>query len=316
MAIEQDTKKILKKFSLKSLSFLKGFTLIELIMVIIIVSVMAGIGTRFIDFPVKAYMDVVNRQEIVNAADLVFTKIARELRQALPNSVRVKPGNSKAIEFLNVKRGYRYRRFGPGSAADKLEIRQFDDSFNVLGLFPSDMLGSQGYRIVVYNLGSEGTNSDDPLDGINAYSNQLTGSGGGTSPGSSVITSASNVATLSNIGDEGRVSLSSAHKFPFRSQAQRVYFVDTPVSFICDTTAKTITKYENYSINPTQPSNPAVSPLSGATATLVAKNISDCKFTYDRNVTASSGVVKIEIEFDSDGKKIRVFDQVRVSNVP
>ena len=295
---------------------IKGFTLIELIMVIIITSILAGIGSRFIDFPVKAYMDVVNRQEVVNAADIVFTKMSRELRAALPNSVRVKPGNAKVLEYLHIKRGYRYRRKGPGGAAAKLRIRRFDASFNVFGTFPADMLGSNGYRVVVYNLGSEGANSDVPLTGLNAYSASLAGPGFFPPNNSSVTTLASNNATLSNVGSEGRVVLSTAHKFPFNSQAQRVYFVDTPVTFICDTTAKTITRYDNYSINETQPTNPNTSPLSSATAVVLATNVSDCTFTYDRNVTASSGVVKLDIEFDNDGKKTRVFDQIRVSNVP
>lgn len=314
MRIEQTIKKYF--LYAKKTKIIKGFTLIELVIVIIITSILAGIGSRFIDFPVKAYMDVVNRQEVVNAADLVFTKMSRELRGALPNSVRVKPGNSKILEYLHVKRGFRYRRNGPGGAAAKLRVKRFDNSFNVFGLFPSDMLGSNGYRVVVYNLGSEGTNSDDPLDGLNAYSDVLRSTGGFAPRNSSVTTLASNNATLSNLTTEGRVTLSTSHKFPFVSQAQRVYFVDTPVTFICNTTTKTVTRYDNYSITPIQPTNPSASPLSSATAVVLANNISDCAFTYDRNVTASSGVVKVYMEFESDGKKTKVFDQVRVSNVP
>ncbi len=68
---------------------MKGFTLTEMIMVIIIMGVVfIGIG-GFVRVAMQGYTDTVDRQGIHNQARFVIEKISREIRHAVPNSFEV-----------------------------------------------------------------------------------------------------------------------------------------------------------------------------------------------------------------------------------
>jgi MSHA biogenesis protein MshO len=82
-----------------------GFTLIEAIMVIVITGILAGVVAVFITRPVQGYVDSVRRAELTDVADVALRRIGRDVRLALPNSLRVS-GNS-CIEFIMTKGGGR-----------------------------------------------------------------------------------------------------------------------------------------------------------------------------------------------------------------
>ena len=67
-----------------------GFTLIEMIMVIIITAVLGTIISRIISRPVEGFVDISRRAELVDIAEVSLRKISREVRLALPNSVRLR----------------------------------------------------------------------------------------------------------------------------------------------------------------------------------------------------------------------------------
>lgn len=300
----------------------KAFTLIELVMVLVIIGILSVFATGFITLPVQGFKDVLDRSEITNSADLIFTRMTRDLRRALPNTVRVKPNNPKAIEYTNVVKGYRYRSANaPGEdIPDNILLIQDgpDTAFNIMGTFPDFMLGNQGYRVVIFNPGEEGVNSDDPIPGTNVYSPD-TAIGDDPIPvaGAHVITPESMDVTLSNIGNEGRVTLSDSMQFSYSHPVQRTYFVDGPVSYIFDDVAGTLTRYSGYSFSAVQPVDPTAAPLNSAkSVAIVATGVSNCSFNYDRNLSLGYGIVKIEVEFMQDDEVITLFDQVYVSNVP
>ena len=65
----------------------KGFTLVELVTVIVILGVLAVSTTSFIQFGTKSYTDAVDREEITSTARFVIERLNREVRNSLPNSV-------------------------------------------------------------------------------------------------------------------------------------------------------------------------------------------------------------------------------------
>src|SRR3990172_8944288 len=91
----------------------RGFTLVELIMVIVITGIVGGMVAMFIRAPIQQYTDVVRRTDMTDTADTALRRITRDLRLALPNSVRVTGTcNGTAtclIEFLPTAGGGRYR---------------------------------------------------------------------------------------------------------------------------------------------------------------------------------------------------------------
>ena len=193
----------------------QGFTLTEAIMVIVITGILASMVAVFIQKPVQGFFDTARRAALVDAADTVLRRISRDVREALPNSVRVSGGS--ALEFLHVRSAGRYREQGPG---DILDFTANDTSFDVLG--PGVSVQS-GDSIVVYNLG---------VTGSDAYA------------GTSIRPAAAPFgAALIN------VAISSG-TFPFASPAKRFQVVDTPVSYVCSGTQ--MRRYSGYVIPLTQ----------------------------------------------------------------
>ena len=64
-------------------------TLIELVIVIAISSIIAVGMAAFIARPIEAYVDAARRAELTDIADTALRRMTRDLRTALPNSIRV-----------------------------------------------------------------------------------------------------------------------------------------------------------------------------------------------------------------------------------
>lgn len=87
-----------------SMRALFGFTLIELISVIVLMSiVMLGI-TGFIGTGVQIYVDATERDQLLGDSRFVIERMNREIRQALPNSIRL-AGDAQAhcLEYIPVR---------------------------------------------------------------------------------------------------------------------------------------------------------------------------------------------------------------------
>ncbi|TDM09472.1 MAG: hypothetical protein C4K60_09470 [Ideonella sp. MAG2] len=65
-----------------------GFTLVELIVVMVITAIMAASLVVFVRPAVDSYIRVQTREELVQVADNAVTQITSDLRTAIPNSVR------------------------------------------------------------------------------------------------------------------------------------------------------------------------------------------------------------------------------------
>ena len=84
--------------------FEEGFTLIETMLAIAV----TGIVALFIRQPVQAYVDSEARAELIDTADTALRRIGRDLRLALPNSIRTTAsGANQYIEFMLTKTGGR-----------------------------------------------------------------------------------------------------------------------------------------------------------------------------------------------------------------
>ena len=271
----------------------RGVTLIEMIVVIVITGIIATVVAVFIRRPVEGYIDAARRAELSDIADTALRRITRDLRTALPNSIRITAaGGATYLEYLQVSGGGRYRSdVDSGGGGDPLSFTAADTSFNVIGPMPALAAGNS---IVIYNL-----NSDPAIATANAY------------VGDNRAGYSSNTATT--------ITLAAATLFPFTSPGKRFQVVQHPVTYVCDPGVGTLRRISGYAIQAAQPNNVAAAPLSTApTNALLASSITGCSFTY---VTAGgaaqrAGVVSLSLQVQQAGESVRLFQQANVSNVP
>ena len=262
----------------------RGFSLTEAIMVIVITGILAGMVAVFIRKPVEGFFDTARRAALVDTADTVLRRMSRDLREALPNSVRLT--GSTALEFLHVRSAGRYREQivpPPAAPGDILDFTANDTSFDVLG--PGVSVQS-GDSVVVYNLG---------VTGADAYE-------GPSTSRRAVPVGGPFGAALTN------VTISSAARFPFASPARRFQVVDTPVSYVCS--GSQMRRYSGYAILPVQPPTPAV------TGALIADKLSTCSFAYAAGPSEREALVTLSLALTDGGETVSLIYQVHVNNVP
>ena len=287
----------------------RGFTLVELVVVIAITAIVASLSVSFIRLPIVGYSDVARRAELVSAADSALSRIARDVRSALPNSIRVSPAGN-ALEFLRAAEGARYRAEPdppPGTVhdapSDTLEFSVADASFNVLGRFnalaytPGVPL-PLGYRIAVYSTGAA------------VWSDAASGA----NPG--VITSGGTTITIDLDVDEDQITLSTGHQFALASPRRRMYIVDTPVTYLCAVGPGTITRYDAYAPTAIQPTDPAIPPLSTAADALLTNRVTACDFTYQAGTSERAGLVTAALTLQDGAETVRILRQAHVVNAP
>lgn len=131
-----------------------GFSLIELIVVVVLLGVLASGAGMLIANPLESYQAQVRRQQLVDQGEMALRQIARDVRRALPNSIRINPAGS-ALEMVNTVDGARYRdEYGGAYTGDVdfvLDFASADTVFNLLGPLRNATAFSANNRVVIYN---------------------------------------------------------------------------------------------------------------------------------------------------------------------
>ncbi len=288
----------------------QGFSLVELVIVIVISGILATGLSNFIVQSVEGYTDLARRATAVGAADNALRRLARDVHNALPNSIRV---NGNALEMINVVAGGRYRD-DPPPGSDPSKLLQFntaDTDFNLLGQFDNITrpFVSSGQRLVIYNVGVPGASVYDP-------------SGTSTpiiTPIGTTISIAAD-SSLPTAGAEDHITLSPGFQFSYTSPTQRIYLVDTPISYLCG--GGNLYRYSGYPISSSQYTTDAQFTGAGASRALVANQIGGtCSFSYTPGTSQRSGLLTLVLMLTqtlSDGstESVQLLHQVHVDNAP
>jgi MSHA biogenesis protein MshO len=275
----------------------RGFTLIELIIVIVLLGIISLVVASFISGPIRAYVDQARRTALVDTADGALRRISREIRRALPNSVRVqRVGSVSYLELIPVTAGGRYRDTAtPGfaNAADWLDFSQPDGAFTLSGRFQglAGSFSSRDHHLVIYNDGTAGANAYDMAG---------------------VVTPAGTQIDVSDAGTVDRVTLTPLFQFTQRSPVRRVYLVAEPISFACEDNGE-LRLWRNYGFESSQPSDLAA---AGGTSALLAADMAGCEFSYEPGTHQRAGVVTLVVRVRREGEEVRLLHQVHVLNSP
>lgn len=299
----------------------RGFTLIELIAVIVLISLLAGLAVYNVSEPLAGYVDATRRAALSDRAGLALARIGREVRLALPNSVRIAGGDS--LEFLRTRSGGRYRAaVAADGSGDALDFGAVTDSFDVLGElkdFGGICTAASGNCSAAGAAGTASCMSDPGIDCLVIF-NTGQPSDCGTLPGARTNAyCGDNVAGIEAV-DGGTRTLRFVHDLPggfaFTSPRQRFHVVDTPVSFICDTATRSLRRYEGYPIAATQPDRSAP---PAATGNLLAEDVVACAFTYDPGSATRAALLTLRLtlaDAAAPDEQVTLFTQVHVPNVP
>jgi MSHA biogenesis protein MshO len=279
-----------------------GFTLVELIAVITLTGIIAAVIWRNVAQPLEGFEDTTRRARLVDIAETTLNRMTREIRLALPNSIRIATsGTSTGLEFLRTLTGGRYRReadasddvcAGGGASDDILDFTLASDCFEILGgvpVVPDATHCPGGCLLAIYNTGSVGANA---YDGDNT----------------ATIDTATATATS--------LTFTRGTAFPFASPFQRFHVIDTPVSFVCDTAGDEIRRYDGYAIAPAQSVPPAGS------GDLLADHVEACSFSYSAGTASRAGLVTLKITVTDQSvssganESVTLVDQVHIPNVP
>lgn len=269
-------------------------------MVIVIMGVIGGVVAVFMKGPIDAYLASGKRAALTDVADTTVRRIGRDLRRALPNSIRT--SGSSCLEFIPTKTGGRYRAEGAGA----LTFSGTTAAFNMLGdysnfagaVLPTDQKIINSDLIVVYNLNLSDADAY-PAAPNNNYS-AVTGVG------------------PYNAGTHETPIAIALKQFPFASPSSRFHVVsgsEQVVSYVCNGT-------NLYRTVSDLPAPAALCPFTGVRASVIASNV-DCaaaatSFSYSGPDLMRNALVSmiLTVQDSSGSESVRLQHEVHVDNTP
>jgi len=271
----------------------RGFTLLELIIVIIILGVMAVGISGFITLATQTYLNVSERDDLLSSARFAVERLNRELRNAVPNSIRVINDTSRqCIEFTPIKASTIYTDIPvvPDPKLGEINVVSFVDS-------KGDPFSCTGFcldYIVVY-----------PLNASDIYNLDV-------NTGDGKVTAFKSFSGLS--GDIWTVPIrpNGGMVFDEHSPTNRLYIFDAPIAYCVDNSE--LRRYNEQGIKAIQ----SLEPTGGFS--LMAESLiydkDDLPFKFLPASLRRNAIVQVKLNFDRDGEVISFDNDVHIENIP
>jgi MSHA biogenesis protein MshO len=262
----------------------RGFTLIELVVALVVGAIVFGLMGMIIAAPVDSFFAQSRRARLSESADAFWQNVDRDVRGALPNNVRAAAaGNRAALEMLSVSTMGRY---SAGTALGG-PLPAFNTAGNFNAANATSMLA-----IVATGV---------PMNAAYGFAPVM------TPPATNIVVTPAGTGQLVTINPPMTF-------FATGSPRRRAYFVSGAVSYVCDTVAGTVTRYTGYNIGAAQPIAPAA--FVGGQATLIAQNVTACTFTVAPGiVNDNGGLITVRYTITTpDGESMTLQHEARVEN--
>lgn len=268
----------------------KGFTLVELITVMLITGIISMMVVNMITTPMEAFSDMKRRAELVDIAEITLHKMAREIRRALPNSIKIATsGTVTSIGFLRTVDGGRYASSGSNIFEANKSMSSFNLAKHLSNISNADVIANPHY-LVVYNLGQ---------GGADAYQGN-------------------NISTITGLPLTPDVEVTfNNFTFPFASPSDRFMIVDQSLVFMCDTLTKQMKIYSDYNFRVDL--GGIATPVDMTQGNLLANNIASCDFKYNPGSATRAGLVTLQISINDSlhtNETVTLLHQIFVENQP
>jgi MSHA biogenesis protein MshO len=291
----------------------RGVTLVELVIAIVLVGIIVAAVAFFLS-PLRQSTDLALRAELSDIADNALQRIGRDVKLALPNSVRIaSAGGSIFLEFIAVRTAGRYRADAGGPAAgvdcpgddpslpapgnDQLSFDLPDTCFKTLGKLPNPVsVGSD--QLVLNNLGLADQNAYQTAGILNR----------------AVVASVDvSEAGRDRIGFVATTFVRALHDSP----GKRFFVISGPVTYECDMAAGRILRHSGYALSAAQPTS------FGGTPALIADHVQSatgCAFDYS-SVGPQLGLLTMHITLQRQlsggaSETVSLYHAVHVNNTP
>lgn len=273
----------------------QGFTLLEMITVIIILGVMSVGITSFIKIATQSYVNVSERDELISSARFAVERLNREVRSALPNSAREFSFNDdgtvvNCLEFVPIITSSAYLNLSKNVPTSTMNVIEFIGN----DLQPYDC-DDCGHHIAIYALSTEDIYVDP---------SQITGQ---------VFSIDSIDKDIVGNDDVWQMSFGGNVTVENLSPTSRFYVINTPVSYCVDD--RDLYRVSNYSLSDGYSANDY--PESN-TKILMAENV-DVSFYVEEATLTRNSIVTTELTFSrsSDSSETIVLNHdIHISNTP
>lgn len=272
----------------------RGFTLVEMVTVILILGILVVGVSSFIIFGTRIFVESSSVDQVLSQSRFAVERMTRELRSALPSSVRINSDSLtyQCVEFVPTEASTTYLSMpiAPNAAATSGTVI-LDSGASTIRVNQYAWI----YPLVdadVYNSARQKRAQIKAITPSDTIDNQVT------------------------------LTFMASTRFAEASPRQRIYFGSVPVSYCFEKAAASneliLQRYTGYQFNNSQPR-----PIDMGAGVLMAQNIvnsftnsSDLPMTLSPSTLVNNAMVHLQPRFTVNGETFQYRHQVQVINVP
>ncbi len=269
----------------------RGFTLVELVLVIVLLGVISVGISGFIGLSTQTYLNVSDRDELISNARFIIERLNRELRNAVPNSVRVNSNNTtQCLEFVPIATSTVYTNIpvAPEPANNQITVIPFKAEDEV-----SDYrCNNCSDLVIVY-----------PSDTASIYANHNDTTG--------KVFNLADFTPPASLTNEWTLTIANgAVLFDQESPTQRLYIANEQISYCVF--ANKMYRYSN-NIGGFQ----ALPPLSGGVLMaehLAGFDFANLPFTILPATLQRNALVQVKLQFIRNNESITFENEIQIKN--